>query len=509
MDSNALPPPTRSNQRLAAIGAIVLVAACYAWFIYRHCAPYAGGSDSSGYLNSARLIASGQLAAPPRAIPGLGPANWNPSFYQPLGFGADPAGGRLVSTYPIGLPVHYALAAAIVGFEKAARVVNVLGALAAGALLYGLGRELGLARGWAIGGVAVLWASPVWVFQSLQPMSDSVATTWTLATVFCAWRARRAPAWGFAAGATFAITVLVRPTGVAVLLPVAMILGGDWRAWLRFACGGLPFATLLGAYNLAAYGKVLATGYNNAGLNILDAFGREYLPGNLRNFALWIPQFLGPLVAVAALLGLPSLLRRTRGVGLFLVAWLGALVGLYASYYCAGEVWWYMRFLLPAFPAVILAGLLAGAHLCRRFSGHLAWLVPLAALLANIGWEYRLSDQLNLTVVRHTEKNYWLAANFVRESVPADAILLAWNLSGSSFFYNPQTVVRWDLLEPDHFARLCRVAERLHRPIYAPLFAFEKAELQKKLGGKWVAVGHPGNVTVWKLEAPPAPAGER
>ena len=71
-------------------------------------------------------------------------------------------------------------------------------------------------------------------------------------------------------------------------------------------------------------------------------------------------------------------------------------------------------------------------------------------------------------------------------------------------FYNTQPVVRWDLTERSDFERLCQTASALHRPIYAPLFGFEKAALQRKLGGQWLAVGHAGNVTIWRLAAPVA-----
>ena len=37
--------------------------------------------------------------------------------------------------------------------------------------------------------------------------------------------------------------------------------------------------------------------------------------------------------------------------------WAGLLTGLYAFYFHSGETWWYLRFILPAFPVLILAAL--------------------------------------------------------------------------------------------------------------------------------------------------------
>ena len=386
------PPPAHPRLRLAVVCALAMAAVGYGWFIYQNCAPYAGGSDSSGYLNSARLLAQGRLSEPVRSVPGLTPPAWNFGYYQALGYNVDGRTGRMVPSYPIGLPLHYVVAAAVVGFEKTARVVNALNALAAGVLLYALGRQLGLARRWSLAGVALLWACPVWIYQSLQPMSDSIATTWTIAAILGALRARDRPAWALAAGAAFAVAVLVRPTSLVALVPVTVALGTRWRAWAGFLLGGLPGAVCLGACNFAVYGSLVASGYNQGGNRILDAFGWEYFRGNLRHFAVWIPELLSLPVAALAVCGLPWLIRRTLRIALLLTGWLAAFVGLYSCYYCAGETWWYLRFLLPAFPAVILAGLLVLQLASGRLPGRLAWLVPTVLLVTGVALQASLAD---------------------------------------------------------------------------------------------------------------------
>lgn len=480
--------------------AITLVAVGYMGFLFQSGASYAGGSDSSGYLNSARLLAHGQVSENVRAIPGLSPPVWDNYNYQSLGYNVDAGTGRMVPSYPIGFPLHLAGAAAIVGFEKTARLVNALNALAAGFLLYALGRELGLARHWALAGVAVLWACPVWIFQSLQPMSDAVATTWGLGAILGAWRARERPVWALASGAAFAIAVLVRPTSIVLIAPLLVVLGGSWRAWSAFALGGLPFALGLGVYNHAVYGSAIESGYNHGGHNIFDAFEWHFLRGNLLHFAAWIPRLLSPPIALLALLGLPWVFRRMPRTGFLLVAWLAAFVALYACYFCAGETWWYLRFLLPAFPAVILAGLLALQMWVERPAGKRSWPVPTLLLAVCLAFQLNLAHQLHVTSVRDEERNYWLAGKWVREHVPANAILLTWQCSGSMLYYNPQPIVRWDLFQMNDFERLRRTAAQLHRPIYAPVFPFEEAEFHDRNRAAWQAVAHPGTVTIWYLD---------
>ena len=502
MDSSP-PPPTPPRIPFAILLGIILGAAGYGWFIYSHGASYAGGSDSSGYMNSARLLAHGQFSQPVRTVPGLTPPGWNYYFYQSLGCNVDAETGRMVPSYPIGLPLHIAIAAAAVGFEKAARVINALNALAAGILLYALGRQLGLARSWALAGTALLWASPIWIFQSLQPMSDAVATTWGLLAILGALRARNRLGWAATAGAAFALAMMVRPTSVMLIVPLLVALGGNWRVWSAFALGALPFAFGLGAYNFSVYGSIIESGYNHGGHNIFDAFEWQFFRPNLRHFAVWISQLLSPPIAILAVLGLPWLFQRSLRAGLLLVGWFLAFVALYSCYFCAGETWWYLRFLLPAFPAIIIVGLLAWQRIFERLPDKTTWLAP-TFLVVCLTWQYNLDRQLNVPSIRDEERNYWLAGKWLREHAPSDAILLTWQLSGAVLYYNTQPIVRWDLFQPSDFELLRRTAARLHRPIYAPLFAFEEAEFHGKLFGPWLAVGHPGEVTIWLLSEPPA-----
>jgi 4-amino-4-deoxy-L-arabinose transferase-like glycosyltransferase len=341
---------------------VCAVALVYAWLIYKHGSPFAAGSDSSGYLNSARLLAAGQCTVEPRAIPGY-PPPWSYYSHMPLGFGMYRE-SLMSPTYPIGLPLHLVAFAPVVGWEKTARVVNAVNVLAAAVLLYALGRRLGLGRGWALAGIAALWLSPLWIMFALQPMSDPVAVTWTLATILCAWKSREGWGWSVLAGAALGMAVLVRPAN-AILAPVVLIaLGLDWRTWLGCGVGGLPFAMVQLGYNVRAYGEALTTGYGFVG----DAFEWANVPHNLAHFALWLPLLASVPIGLAAL-ALPWLRKRGASIEArtpwLLGTWVLCFVAFYASYYFAGETWWYVRFLLPAFPALIMAGLIVVQHVAK------------------------------------------------------------------------------------------------------------------------------------------------
>ncbi len=134
--SNANPPDSsaRSSRALGWCGLIALV--IYAVFLARNFSGVAGGADSSGYLNSARLLATGQLTAELRTPPEFGPqATLRRDQFQPQGFAPFDGNPRLSPTYAVGLPLHLAVAGELLGWSQAATAVGVLAAVAALLLL--------------------------------------------------------------------------------------------------------------------------------------------------------------------------------------------------------------------------------------------------------------------------------------------------------------------------------------------------------------------------------------
>ena len=108
--SNPNPPlPGRAPRWRLWIGWLAL--AGYAIFLARNFSNVAGGADSSGYLNSARLLASGQLTAELRTPAEFGPQEkLRRQQFQPHGFVPFEGNPRLSPTYAVGLPLHLALA---------------------------------------------------------------------------------------------------------------------------------------------------------------------------------------------------------------------------------------------------------------------------------------------------------------------------------------------------------------------------------------------------------------
>ena len=84
----------------------------------------------------------------------------------------------MVPTYPPGLPLLLVPAALVAGWDHAGDLVLIVHSLAGIALAFALGRACGLSGSWSLVGAAVLAASPLYLFTSLQALSDVPATAW-------------------------------------------------------------------------------------------------------------------------------------------------------------------------------------------------------------------------------------------------------------------------------------------------------------------------------------------
>ena len=496
---NAPTQPSPTDWRGAARLAALVALAFYGLFLARNVAAVAAGSDSSGYLNLARLLAAGRVHAQARTLAGLPPSAAPRFLYTPLGFLPAPDGTDLVPTYPTGFGLLALAAAPLAGWGHAADLVIILHSLAGVAATYALGRILGLAWGWAALGSAIVAASPLYLFMSLQAMSDVPSLAWTTLGVLAALLSRRNPSWALAAGLAAALDVLLRPTNILAFVPMAVALGASRRGWILFLCGGLPGALFYFAHSMAAYGSVLTTGYGD----IAYTFSAGYAPRTLLHYALWLPALFTPAAALA--LGLPWLRGGSPPARLLLGSWILAFGAFYLFYKCTHETWWYLRFLLPAAPAIVVGGLLvlqslAGRAIANPLRSVPAFAVALALIVLN---SKVLCRNLFVFETVRDEQRYGSAADWMRGHLPADAVCLALQETGALYYYTDFTFIRWDALTPGNVAGIEALIRGSGRPLYAVLFPYEVAQanvLGAVMPGHWRQVGAVSDVTIWRRD---------
>jgi hypothetical protein len=506
MDFPDAEKPTNAAQwRRAACVASILALLAYLEILGLYSGAVAAGSDSSGYFNHAKLLAFGSVHTQVRTLPGLPQDERSPFLYIPLGFTPAKDGNGMVATYPLGLSLFIVALKALIGWRHAGDAVILFHAAAGIAATYALARVLGLSRPWSVLCSAVIALSPLYMFMSLQAMSDVPSLAWTTLAVVAALRGREGTRWVLAAGFALSVDVLLRPANLLAAVPVLIALGWSPRRWAILIVAGIPGALVFFANNAASYGSFFSTGYgDNSG-----AFSSAHVPGTLLHYAHWIPILFTPLAFLA--LGLPFLPSGKYRPAVLLTSWVVVFAAFYCVYQNTHEAWWYLRFLLPAAPALavgaalVLRMLLARTGRGREISSSpVAFAVALALVASSSIWWAR-----SLGAMRAGEEqlHYGFLADWMRANLPPDAVCLAMQTSGSVYFYTPFTILRWDQIKKADVPRVMAAVAGAKRPLYAVLFPYEVTQiedLQKTMRGKWIPVGKVNEVVVFQhLSSPP------
>ena len=496
----------RHGFALPGLAAIFLVVSV------NHRSGVASNSDEAGYLQLARWLGEGRFARTVDEVARFGLDDADTELFRPLGMSLSPQPHTLVASYPTGFPLHLATARLALGERGVSLVLPAAGA-AGLVLLYFVGRRLGLGHWWAFGASAMLAANPIYLFYAVRPMSDGLATVWGLAAMAAALAARPAgpergggrsgarPVWSAAAGFAFSVMVLVRPTSVLLLPALLIALPATWRSLLWFAAAGTPAAAWLCFFNTVSYGHPLASGYGT----IFGVLWRletvaDAVPTRVGHYSTWMAALMTPLVPTAWFL-IPfdkMVPARTRAL---LIAWFLPLF-LFYSNYLVYEDWTYTRFLLPGWPALLLAFTLVLRDLTT--AGRPAWFgtARAAAVTLVIGvvlWQARAGLRQGVLEYHLREQTFERAARFADATLPARALLLSMQTSGSVTYYSDRSIVRYDLLSPARFASLDASVAAQGYEWFALLQEQEFARFGRHVPGELEPIRTFGNITLARL----------
>ncbi|MEO6245789.1 MAG: hypothetical protein ABIQ12_10160, partial [Opitutaceae bacterium] len=334
------------------------------------------------------------------------------------------------------------------------------------------------------------------------------------AAIYFAWpyeiNSRRA----LLAGVATAVAVLIRPTNVFCALPILIGLAGHWRALALWVTGGLPRALGLAWLNRTLYGGIFSNGYGD----IRTMLGPEFFALTAQAYARWLPALFTPVVCLAPVaLFLRKIPGRTR---LILLAWAVPFLTFYAFYWCTWDHWAGMRFVLPAAPAMVVAGLLTLQHLLPRLRlrffqaaespRQLAATATLVVVL--LGSLLAGSSRENVLYWLHGNREHAVVVNWVRTHAPAHAIVLANLAAGSVMYYTDLTCLRVDFAQPRALPDAQRdQIRRSGRPLFAITYHVDLPEGSDAapptaawgLAGEWRKVATPWSdgASVWQWQA--------
>lgn len=454
--------------RLALAAAAAVFVTAVAWN-----SAAAGGSDSSCYMLQAVAFREGQIALREplaREIPIARPD----AFFAPTGFLASPVErGAAVPICGPGLAIAMAAASLAGGATAVALVVPACAALLAW-FAFVLARRLDDEVCGVVTAVLVA-ASPIVIYQAVQPMSDiPAAALWVGAVAAAARRDARGAA---LAGLLGSAAVLVRPN---LALPVAALAafvvgrqaqpGVRLRAIAAFAVAALPCAIVLAWLNAERYGSPLVSGYGETSA----LFAWVHVGPNATRYARWLMWSETPVVVFA--LGAPYWAwRRRRDAAL--VAAMGIGVVLIAGTYLAYSVfddWWYVRFLLPAIPLLLAMAVAVLLAVVPRPRARLALAVFL--ILGLVPWYLRVAAVGRAFDLHALESRFVKTGAYVDRATPASAVVLSVQQSGAVRYHGGRLSGMWDQLEPGELDGAIAWLERRGRPVF---IALEDAELSR------------------------------
>ena len=213
------------------------------------------------------------------------------------------------------------------------------------------------------------------------------------------------------------------------------------------AAGGIAVA-LLQRY---LYGSPLTSGYGDLGA--LYAWSNAW--NNLRHYGSWFVDTETPIVvlALAAPVALAGITQARRGaVGLMLFG-VPAAVLLSYIFYDVFEEWWFLRFLLPAFPVVFLLMAASAVSLLQRLPAPVR--APLFVLLfvPLIVHESRVAVARGVLDLQNGERRYADVGRYLQTATPANAIFIAMQESGSVRYYSGRVSLFYPALPGDWLDR--------------------------------------------------------
>jgi len=494
------------NVRRVTTALAVLLALCPAIAGIARNSWTAGGADQYAYVSQAELWLRRNLAV---QIPLAATAPWPEPLitFMPHGFRPAISGPALVPVTAPGLPLLMAGAKLFAGHCAMFLITPLTGALLVW-MTFAIGRRLdsdalGLAAAW------LMATSPAMLAMLVAPMSDvPAAAFWAIAIYFTLGHTPRSALF---AGLAATAAILIRPN----LAPLAVILM-VWKLWvglkaspttggettdgkttdgeittgnktlvvptfrsavdvLPLIAGTIPGCLFVAWINNALYGSPLASGYGF--LSVL--FSVSYIGANLERYGRWLVESQTPLVVV----GIGALLVPVRAIwrthrqqqaarmlgAIVIVVWTLYLI------YTPFEAWWFLRFLLPAWPAMCLGTAAVAVRVGQ--TRHLALRILAFAILAAVGVHnvYYASTH-GAFPSGEGDHRYVSVAKMVEQATDSSAVIFTGQHSGPIRYYAGRTIIRFDLLDP---AWLDRAVQWLTAQGRRPYFLLEEWEMTK------------------------------
>jgi len=219
--------------------------------------------------------------------------------------------------------------------------------------------------------------------------------------------------------------------------------------------------------NRAMHGSPFDSGYGS----MTSLFTWGHVAGNLRRYPVWLVETQTPFVVLA--LAAPWALKPEQRAPAVMLLLFAALTFICYLPYTVWGAWWFLRFILPAFPPLLIlsAGVALATFSPQRGAARTSvFVIGLSALLL---FQLHTAARRAVFELRDLEARFRIAGEYVGRRLPANAVVFAETESGSIRFYSGRQTLVWEKLDP---AWLDRALEFLRSEGYRPYFLFENDE---------------------------------
>jgi hypothetical protein len=245
---------------------------------------------------------------------------------------------------------------------------------------------------------------------------------------------------------------------------------------LLFAVGIVPACAGIATLNAIWYGSPLNTGRQPLG----EIYYWENLWPNVLSYSRWLIETETPIVllAVAAPFVLGATIRNgsaptdRRSLA---ITYCSFIAGTFASYvlFRQFDAWWYLRYLLPAFPPLVVLTSVVLVAVANRWLPA-ARTMAVALLIGAVAWQgINYSRHQGVFEFREGERKYAAVGQYIGRRLPERGVFLAMQHSGSVRYYSGRPTVRYDLVPPQD---LDSVVADLQRLGYHPYIVLENWE---------------------------------
>jgi hypothetical protein len=286
----------------------------------------------------------------------------------------------------------------------------------------------------------------------MWPMTDIPTAAIAALMIWCL--LGQSPGAAAAAGLAASMGLLLRPNfsviaaGAWFWLAVDVVWrhrsGSRWTRLLAFTLAAIPGEIAVMVISARWYGSALASGYGSVGgllsVSRVGANAGHYLRWLAESSPLGLIGLVALMLPASRLWPTPAARRAAR----LLLVTTAAAWSVYLFY---GEFrdWWYLRFLLPAWPAIFVAAALTVGRLWER--GAVARAVAIALIAGSGAAGVAVARERWVFNLGHSERRYAAIAHLVDQYTEPRAVILTSQHAGTIRYYARRETLRFDFLD--------------------------------------------------------------